>query len=314
MRFLFAMDPANTMHPEKDTSFAFMEAAQARGHECYHCLPSEVGAVGRNVVAWRQRIEVSRSEPFVRLGVRGRESVSAFDALFIRKDPPFDAAYLALTQVLDLAEANTFILNRPKALRDANEKLFALHFLKWMPETIVTAQPADIFAFVDEVGEAVLKPLDGAGGSGVVRLVKGDKNVRALTDILTLEGKRLVMVQRFEPAIVGGDKRVLLLNGELLGVIRRVPLKEDFRANIHVGGRVEAAELTPREQDLVRSLGPALREKGLWFVGLDLIAEKLIEINVTSPTGIQELARLTGTTPSQNVIEFVESQCSSLRV
>lgn len=310
MRFLFAMDPAHTMHPEKDTTFAFMEAALARGHECHHCVPSDVGAVGRTATAWTQSIQVSRTAPFVRLAERARRPVSDFAAVFIRKDPPFDAAYLALTQVLDLVEADTFILNRPAALRDANEKLFALHFLEWMPDTIVTAQPADIFAFLDEHREAVLKPLDGAGGSGVVRLSHGDKNVRALTDILTQEGKRLAMVQRFEPAIVGGDKRVLLLNGDLLGVIRRVPQKEDFRANIHVGGRVEAAELTPREQDLVASLGPALREKGLWFVGLDLIAEKLIEINVTSPTGIQELTRLTGTTPSHKVIEFVESRVS----
>ncbi|OQX68213.1 MAG: glutathione synthase [Sorangiineae bacterium NIC37A_2] len=308
MRFLFVMDPAHSMLPDKDTSFAFMEAAKERGHQCYHCLPAQVGLRGKHVTTVSAHVEVQRMAPAVKLGVYEEHPAADFDAIFIRKDPPFDAAYLALTQVLDLAEAETFVLNHPRALRDANEKLLALHYLDFMPETIVTSQPSDVFTFVDRVGEAVMKPLDGAGGSGVVRLSKGDKNVRALTDLLTGEGKRLAMVQRFEPAIKEGDKRVLLLDGELLGVIRRVPQEEDFRANIHVGGRVEATDLTPREKELVQAIGPSLRERGLWFVGLDLIAEKLIEINVTSPTGIQELARLTASRPAHKVIEFVERQ------
>jgi glutathione synthase len=159
----------------------------------------------------------------------------------------------------------------------------------------------------------VLKPLDGAGGSGVVVLTAGDRNVRSLVDIMTNEGKRLAMVQEYQPAVRQGDKRVLLLDGEPLGAILRVPREDDVRANIHAGGRVVACDLTPREIELVRSVGPKLREYGLWFVGLDLIGEKLIEVNVTSPTGIQELGRHQGKHPEQDVIAWVEKRAFAPR-
>lgn len=313
MEFLFVMDPAGTMNPDKDTTFAFMEGAEGLGHSCFHALPADVGTLHSEPNAWARPITVSRTAPYFTLGEASARPVRNFDAVFIRKDPPFDANYLYLTQILELAEQDAFILNRPGALRDANEKLFALRFPNWMPETRVTSNPREIRAFLEGVGEAVLKPLDGAGGSGVVRLAQGDKNTSALIDILTGEGKRLAMVQRFLPQVEKGDKRVLLLDGELLGVIRRVPRPEDFRANIHVGGQVEATELTERELALVRDVGPKLRAHGLYFVGLDLIAEHLIEVNVTSPTGIQELTRLTGTTPVLSVIAFVERKAKALR-
>lgn len=313
MKFLFVMDPATTMNPEKDTTFAFMEGASTRGHTSYHALVADVGSRGSEADVITRRIQVSRTAPYTTLGEPERISVASFDAVLIRKDPPFDPAYLYLTQVLELAERKTFIMNRPGALRDANEKLFALKFSDWTPETLVSASPREIRAFVERVGEAVLKPLDGAGGSGVVRLTLSDKNTPALIDLLTHEGKRLAIVQQFLPEVREGDKRVLLLNGELLGVIRRVPKPEDFRANIHVGGQVVAADLTPREHELVASVGPRLREHGLYFVGLDLIAGHLIEINVTSPTGIQELSRLTGTDPVEKVIAFLERRAKELR-
>jgi len=313
MEFLFVMDPAGTMNPDKDTTFAFMEGALARGHTCFHALPADVGTRHHEPSVWTRPLTVSRTAPYFVQGETLARPVGSFDAVFIRKDPPFDANYLYLTQILELAEKEAFILNRPGALRDANEKLFALRFPQWMPETHVTAQPREIRAFVERFGHAVLKPLDGAGGSGVVRLSQGDKNTSALIDILTHEGRRLAMVQRFLPQVEKGDKRVLLLDGELLGVIRRVPRPEDFRANIHVGGQVEATELTERELALVQDVGPQLRAHGLYFVGLDLIAEHLIEVNVTSPTGIQELTRLTGTNPVERVIAFTERRASALR-
>jgi glutathione synthase len=316
MQFLFVMDPAGTMNPDKDTTFAFMEGAQARGHKCFHALPSDVGTQHDEPSVWTRSISVSRTGSTFELGALEGVPVSSFDAVFIRKDPPFDANYLYLTQILELAEDKTFILNRPGALRDANEKLFTLRFSEWMPETLVSAAPREIRAFVERVGEAVLKPLDGAGGSGVVRLTPRDKNTPALIDLLTSEGKKLAMAQRFLPQVEQGDKRVLLLDGELLGVIRRVPRPEDFRANIHVGGRVEAADLSERELELVRAVGPTLRSHGLYFVGLDLIAEHLIEVNVTSPTGIQELTRfdqgLSETSPVERVIRFVEHKAGAL--
>jgi glutathione synthase len=179
---------------------------------------------------------------------------------------------------------------------------------------LVSADPVEIREYVSKVGgTAVLKPLDGAGGSGVVVLTEGDRNLRSMVDIITREGKLLSMVQQYQPAIRQGDKRVLLLDGEPLGAILRVPREDDVRANIHAGGQVVATDLTPRERELVAAVGPKLREHGLYFVGLDLIGEKLIEVNVTSPTGIQELGRHQGKTPEQDVIAWVEKRAFSAR-
>jgi glutathione synthase len=313
MRFLFVMDPPQTMIPDKDTSFAFIRAAESRGHHCFHALVEEVGTRASSVAVRARPLSVSDTPPHVTVGEQETQLVDAFDAVFIRKDPPFDSAYLHLTQLLEHAKKRTVIVNDPRGLRDANEKLFALNFTEFMPQTFVTSSPAEIFEFVKVVGEAILKPLDGAGGSGVVKLHHGNKNNRALADLLTQEGRRLAMVQQFLPAIEHGDKRVLVLNGHPLGAIRRVPREDDIRANIHVGGRVEATALTDRETKLVAAIGQTLVDHGLYFVGLDLIDEHLIEVNVTSPTGIQELGRLTGTTPEVEVIRWVEQRAYDLR-
>jgi glutathione synthase len=182
-----------------------------------------------------------------------------------------------------------------------------------MPPTLVSADERQLIAFVSQVGgRAVIKPLDGAGGSGVAVLGSSDVNLRPLIGLLTAEGRRLAMVQEFQPAVVEGDKRVLLLDGEVLGTIRRVPQAGDIRANIHVGGRVEATSLSLTEKSMVDAVGKRLKAVGLWFVGLDVIDGKLIEINVTSPTGIQELGRLTNTAPEQRVIEWVEGRVRPL--
>ncbi|HEX2879912.1 MAG TPA: glutathione synthase [Polyangiaceae bacterium] len=307
MRFLFVMDPAHTMHPQKDTSFAFMRGAQARGHQCLHCVPRQVFNKGRQVFAMAQPITVSDSAPHVTLAEATSLPLSSVDAVFIRKDPPFDTDYLHLTHQLELARNDTLIINDPRALRDANEKLFAMEFAEYMPQTMVSADPEQLLAFLSEVGgKAVIKPLDGAGGSGVVGLATGDRNNRAIVDLLTNYGTRLAMVQQFLPEVFAGDKRVFVLDGNVIGAIRRVPRSDDIRANIHVGGQVQAVTLTDKEQRMAQDLGRRLREMGLWFVGLDVIAEHLIEVNVTSPTGIQELGRLNGTQPELQVIEWVE--------
>ena len=314
MRFLFVMDPAEIMTADKDTTFAFMRGAMARGHECLHCLPREVSNEGREVFARARAVKVSDTAPHVTLGSDERVELAKLDAVFIRKDPPFDAAYLYLTQQLDMVKDRVLVMNDPRGIRDANEKLFAFQFAEFMPRSLVSAERSQIIEFVNTVGgTAVLKPLDGAGGSGVVVLAAGDRNVRSLVDIMTMEGKRLAMVQQYQPAIRQGDKRVLLLDGEPLGAILRVPREDDVRANIHAGGQVVASELTPRERELVSAVGPKLREYGLWFVGLDLIGEKLIEVNVTSPTGIQELGRHQGKHPEQDVIAWVEKRAFSAR-
>ena len=314
MRILFVMDPAEIMTADKDTTFAFIRGAMARGHECLHCLPREVSNESREVFARARKVTVSDTAPHVSLGSDERVELAKLDAVFIRKDPPFDAAYLYLTQQLDMVKDRVLVVNDPRGIRDANEKLFAFQFAEFMPRSLVSAERAQIIEFVNTVGgTAVLKPLDGAGGSGVVVLTAGDRNVRSMVDIMTMEGKRLAMVQQYQPAIRQGDKRVLLLDGEPLGAILRVPREDDVRANIHAGGQVVACDLTPRERELVSAVAPKLREYGLWFVGLDLIGEKLIEVNVTSPTGIQELGRHQGKHPEQDVIAWVEKRAFTAR-
>ena len=316
MRFVFVMDTLDRVSHDKDTTFAFIAAAQARGHESWHCLPRDLWVLGGEPHATVRRLRILEGPPWIQLDLDApaRMPLAGMDAVFIRKDPPFDAAYLYATLLLEHVRDRTLILNDPRGLRDANEKLYAMNFPEWTPRTLVTADREMIHEFVRDCGgKAVIKPLDGAGGAGVMQLVAGDKNARAIADALTLEGQRLAMVQEFLPAVTEGDKRVLLLDGEILGAILRVPRGDDLRSNIHVGGSVVPTELTEREQEMVLALAPRLRADGLIFVGLDVIGERLTEVNVTSPTGIQELGRFTNSRPSERVIAWVETHAAKPR-
>lgn len=309
MRILYVMDPLETMHPEKDSTYAFLREGQQRGHQNLHCLPRHVTVREGKVFAHVREAFVQTEAPFHRYGAAQTVALGDLDAVMIRKDPPFDQAYLYLTLILERARGEVLLVNDPRGLRDANEKLYATHFSKWMPRTLVSADRDEIHAFVDEVGgQAVIKPLDGAGGAGVLMVKKGDKNARAIVDTLTGEGARIAMIQGFLPEVTVGDKRVLLLDGEVLGAILRVPRADDLRSNIHVGGSVVPTELTPREAALVADITPRLRQDGLFFVGLDLIGEHLTEVNVTSPTGIQELGRFTGSCPEGKVVSWLEKK------
>jgi glutathione synthase len=314
MRFLFVMDPVEKMLPDKDTSFAFIRGAEALGHECLHCLPKDLFNEGPTVFASVRTISVSDAAPHTRLGAPNAVALADLDAVFIRKDPPFDGPYGHLTRQLDLVKDRVLVLNDPTAVRNANEKLYAFHFSEFMPKTLVSSDPARLLAFVGSVGgRGVIKPLDGAGGAGVLALSLDDQNARSIVDIMTREGQEMVLVQEYQPAVRAGDKRVLLLDGKSLGAILRVPRKDDLRANIHAGGRVQPTTLSPGEEKLVASVGPRLSVAGLYFVGLDLIGEKLIEVNVTSPTGIQELGRHLGTRPELDVIRWVETTANARR-
>ena len=308
MRILFVMDPLERMTPDKDSTYAFFRAAKDLGHETFHCLLHDLTLRDGRCHAHVRRASVTKEAPYHAYGERSFVAVDELDAVMIRKDPPFDGAYLLATLCLEHARGKTLLVNDPRALREANEKIYALHFAKWMTPTIVSSNRDEIRAFVDEAGgKAVIKPLDGAGGVGVMSLTSGDNNTRAIVDVVTLEGTRLAMVQAFIPKVTEGDKRVLLLDGEPLGAILRVPGKDDFRANIHVGGQVRATELTARERELVADLAPKLRADGLFFVGLDVVGGFLTEVNVTSPTGIQELGRFSGTKPEETVIRWLET-------
>ncbi|MBM4359166.1 MAG: glutathione synthase [Deltaproteobacteria bacterium] len=311
MRLLFVMDPVERIVPEKDTSFGFIEAALALGHECLHALIHQLerrsgGTSSVSAPVRSMRIEGGR---LVAQGDARRVDVSELDAVFIRKDPPFDAAYAYATQVLEGVRSQTLVVNDPRGLRDANEKLYALEFPRWTPRTLVTADRNALHAFVAEVGgRAVIKPLSGAGGFGVLSVSEGDSNARAIVDLLTNEGQQLAVMQEYLPAVSRGDKRVLLLDGQPLGAILRVPARGELRANIHVGGSVEPTELDAHERELVADVGQRLRADGLYFVGLDLIGGKLTEVNVTSPTGIRELSTFLGRRVSDDVIRWVEKK------
>ena len=310
MRFVFLMDTLDRVSPDKDTTFAFIEAAQQAGHESLHCLPTDLGVRKGKVFAMVRGVRTAPQEPRISLvGERREIALDAVDAVFIRKDPPFDQAYLYATLLLENARGGPLIVNDPRGLRDANEKLYAMHFPKWTPATLVTADRDVIFTFVKEVGgNAVIKPLDGAGGTGVMMLREGDKNNRAIVDMLTSEGQRVAMVQEFLPSVQKGDKRILLLAGEPLGAIMRIARGDDIRSNIHVGGRVEPCDITDAERALIADIAPRLAADGLYFVGLDVIGERLTEVNVTSPTGIQELGRFTSSKPADRVIAWVEAK------
>ncbi|HQY64082.1 MAG TPA: glutathione synthase [Polyangiaceae bacterium] len=313
MRFVYLMDAMDRVLPDKDTTYAFQRAAQARGHEALHCELRDLFVKDGEVHAHVRGLVVEEAPPYFRMGTPSQVRLADVEAVFIRKDPPFDDAYLYATLMLERARGRTVIINDPRGLRDANEKLYTLHFSRHMPRTLVTARASEVTAFLDEVGgRAVVKPLDGAGGAGVLLLTKGDKNTKSILELLTSEGRKLVMAQEFLPAVTAGDKRVLLLDGEVLGAINRVPQGDDIRSNIHVGGRVEPCEVTEAERAIVADIAPRLRADGLVFVGLDLIGGRLTEVNVTSPTGIQELSRHRGEDVATRVIEWAERKALEL--
>ncbi len=308
MRFVVVMDPPETVILEADTSFALMYEAQQRGHDIDHCLVSDVFLQQGRLGAWVHKATLQqRVEQPMLLSERQSVWLDEVDAVLVRKDPPFNAHYYWMTLLLEHLRGKTLVVNDPQGLRDANEKLFACHFPALMPETLVTSDIPSIRKFVEEVGgHAVIKPLDGAGGSGVMALRMGDSNFNAIVETATQNGQCLSMVQRYLQAVVEGDKRILLLDGEPLGAILRVPQQGDLRSNLHVGGRAEAATLDTHDHHIVSTIKDFLKKHGLYFVGIDVIGGKLTEINVTSPTGIQQMSRMMQENLSHKVIDWIE--------
>lgn len=314
MRFVYVMDAMDRVLPDKDTTFAFIRAAQGRAHEALHCEPRHLFVRDGEVHAIVRSTKVSDVPPYATFGEHTEVRLADVDAVFIRKDPPFDGMYLMATLLLERARGKVLIMNDPRGLRDCNEKLYTLNFARWMPRTLVTASEDQALAFVKDLGgTGVVKPLDLAGGSGVMMLRSEDKNARAIVQLLSQEGQKLMMVQEYVPAVMQGDKRVLLLEGKILGAINRVPRSDEFRSNIHVGGSVEKYEVTDAERQIVEDIAPRLRDDGLVFVGLDVIGGKLTEVNVTSPTGIQQLSQHRGRDVAVDVITWVERNSEAFR-
>ncbi|HKV56089.1 MAG TPA: glutathione synthase [Candidatus Binataceae bacterium] len=310
-KFAFVMDPLETVLPDKDTTFVFMLEALARGHEIFHLGLKDLFARESRAFGRARRCVVMRGTPHFGLVDDGADyPLEHFNAIFMRKDPPADAAYLYATMLLSLADSRrTFVLNSPAGLREANEKLYALNFPGAIPPTIVTYQIERLKHFMSEQGgEMIVKPLDGHGGEGVFQAHAADRNLNAILETVTHFGTRTIMGQRYIPEIRDGDKRLIVLNGEPLGCMLRVPRADEHRGNIHVGGNCVKAEVTERDREICRMLRPRLERDGLYFVGLDIIGQYLTEVNVTSPTGVQEIDRLDRVNLEAKVIDFVESR------
>ncbi len=314
LRMAFLMDPIDGIDVRADTTWALMREAELRGHELFYLELEDLWIDGGRPAARLRpiRLDPSRRPP-ARLGeVRDRVLDEAVDVLFHRKDPPVDDAYVRATQILTLCR-RALVLNRPQGILAANEKLYALHFADLMPETRVSRHIGDLLQFLELLdGEMIVKPLEGRGGEGIFHVHRADRNLRSILEQSTAFETRWVMAQRYLPQIrTEGDKRILLVDGEPLGAIWRVPGEGEVRANLHVGGRAVKASLDERDREIADRLSPALRRDGLFFVGIDVIGGYLTEVNVTSPTGIQEMSRLDGVVHETRVIERVEALAAS---
>jgi glutathione synthase len=310
LRIGVIMDPIEKINIDKDTTFVLMLEAQQRQHEVYYMELDDLFVRGGTPYGRSRRLHVARRTPHYRLGEFQTAALEDFDVLLMRKDPPFDMKFFFSTHLLSLVdEQKCFVMNNPRGLREANEKLYALRFPEQIPQTLVSSNMQQLKNFMEEHGgEMIIKPLDGSGGSGVFYLNRQDRNTNSILEAATNNGQKLVMGQRYLPEIRQGDKRIIVLNGEPLGAVLRVPLEEEIRGNIHVGGQCMRAEITQRDREICAALAPLLRVDGLYFVGLDVIGNYLTEVNVTSPTGIQEINSLNNVHLESRVIDFVEEQ------
>jgi glutathione synthase len=316
LRLAFVMDPIQGILPDKDTTFVFMLESLTRGHDLYTLGANDLVVRDSEPHGTARRTEVMRPEPggsHYRLFHECHVPLTWFDAVFMRKDPPFDLAYYFATQILSLVDrTRTFVINDPRGLREANEKLYALRFPGVVPPSLVSADIARLKGFMEEQGgEMIIKPLAGCGGSGVFHLSRADRNVNAILEVSTDEGRRPLMAQRYLPEVRRGDKRLIVLDGAPLGAVLRVPRDDEHRGNIHVGGTCIKADVSPRDREICAVLAPQLEKDGLYFVGLDIIGEWLTEVNVTSPTGVQEINALDGVRLESQVIDFVEKQVAA---
>jgi glutathione synthase len=290
------MDPIEGVNIETDSTFMMMMEAQSRGHSLWVYTPDRLSLEDGRVRARGRSISLRHAKgDHVTAGpVETLDLADDIDVVLMRQDPPFDMAYITATHFLERVHPRTLVVNNPAEVRNAPEKLFVTDFPGVQPPTLITLDPHAIYDFRERHGDMVLKPLYGGGGSGVVRLKADDPNLDALLELHAMIGREPVICQAFIPAVVNGDKRILLVDGEPVGAINRIPASGQVRSNLARGGRAEAVELTPRDRELCAIIGPELKARGLLFVGIDVIGDYLTEINVTSPTGAQQLKRFGG--------------------
>ena len=303
------MDPIARINIRGDSTFALLLEAQNRGHTLSYYTPDKLSLRGEELVAPVQLLTV-RDEigDHFTLGEPKREQLTAFDVILLRQDPPFDLAYITSTHFLERIHPKTLVVNNPASVRNAPEKLFVMNFPHLMPPTLISRDLDEINSFRDQHGAVVMKPLHGHGGAAVFRVMPQDMNFGSLFDMFSVTFREAWVIQRFLPEVKNGDKRIILVDGEFAGAVNRVPAPDDLRSNMVRGGAAQATDLSEREREICATLGPALRERGLLFVGIDVIDGNLTEINVTSPTGIRAIARLGGPDVAARIWNTIEAK------
>lgn len=303
------MDPIHSIDIDGDSTFALALEAQARGHSLFYYLPKNLSLRDGVVVARGHDLTVQRVYgDHATLGPERQIELSSMDVVLLRQDPPFDMGYITSTHLLERVHPGTLVVNDPGHVRNAPEKILVTEFPELMPETLITANKDEIIAFREEYKDIILKPLYGNGGAGVFRLREGDENLNSLFEMFEEFYREPIIAQRYLPEVRQGDKRVILVDGKPAGVINRVPAEGETRSNMHVGGVAEKSVLSARDQEICDTIGPMLKERGLIFVGIDIIGDYLTEINVTSPTGIQEIDRYDGINLSALVWDAIEAK------
>lgn len=307
------MDPIQSIRIAGDTTFALLLEAQARGHRLLHYTPDRLSMQGNAVTARVEALTVQDVEgAHANLGAPERIDLSSVDVVLMRQDPPFDMAYITATHMLERIHPHTLVVNNPAEVRNAPEKLFVLDFPELMPPTLITRDKAEIEAFRAEHGAIVMKPLHGHGGAAVFRVLPEDANFGSMFDLFSVTFREQWVVQRFLPRITEGDKRIILVDGEPMGAINRVPALNDIRSNMVRGGAAAASDLTERERAICATIGPELKRRGLILVGIDVIDGNLTEINVTSPTGIRAIKRLGGPDLAVSVWDAIEGRVGTV--
>lgn len=309
LKVAIQMDPIAGINIDADSTFRLAEEAQARGHSLFYYTPDRLLYREGRIFArgWPLTVRRVKGDHFT-LGDEIEVDLASFDVVWLRQDPPFDMGYITTTHLLERIHPSTLVVNDPFWVRNSPEKLLVLNFPDLTPPTLIARDLPSIRAFKAEHGDVILKPLYGNGGAGVFRLDPNDRNLASLHELFTGINREPLIVQKYVPAVVQGDKRIILVNGEPVGAINRVPAAGETRSNMHVGGRPEKTGLTPRELEICSRIGPVLREKGQIFVGIDVIGDWLTEINVTSPTGIQELERFDGVNIAEKVWQVIEEK------
>ena len=309
LKVAIQMDPIGPINIDADSTFRIALEAQARGHSLFYYTPDKLIYREGGVFArgWPLTLRREYGNHYT-LGEETEVNLGDFDVVWLRQDPPFDMGYITTTHILDRIHPQTLVVNDPFWVRNSPEKLLVLDFPDLTPPTLIARDLATIRDFKARHGDVILKPLYGNGGAGVFRLDPNDRNLASLHELFTGINREPLIVQKYVPAVVKGDKRIILVNGEPVGAINRVPAAGETRSNMHVGGRPEKTELTEREREICARIGPVLREKGQIFVGIDVIGDWLTEINVTSPTGIQELERFEGTNIAEKIWQVIEAK------